>query len=351
VATAKGVDVSHWQTLNDWSITGLSFVIAKASEGTTPDPMYSKHAAKGRAAGLVVGAYAFNRNDVDMNAQVQTFATASAGADLFFIDVEGVHAFTQAQTAAFISKFRALTGKHIGLYHSESGYFNAGQDYDWVAHWGVAAPTHSWDFHQYRGSPLDLDQYNGTTGALQAFVSRLNGGDVPTLTAYLPGYTATVGVGARVRTEPTLTATVIRTTTKSENWTITGWAKGEPYNNDTQWLCRWYDNRWEYTHAVNVVSGPNAPTCPPPTESECKVFSDAAYQEGKTDGYATGYSEGQIAGHAGGYSEGYAVGYDEGVSIGYDDGREDGYNEGKADGVVEGTAGEQERIKDVLGLE
>lgn len=347
MANAKGVDVSHWQTLADWSVTGLSFVIVKASEGTTKDAMYAKHVAKGRAAGLVVGAYAFNRDDVNMDAQVQTFAEASKGADLFFIDVEGTYAFTQAQTAAFITKFRALTGKHIGLYHSASGFFDAGQDYDWVAHWGVDAPTRSWDFHQYRGSPLDLDQYNGTEAALQAFVARLNGGDVPTLTAYLPGYTAVVGVGARVRTEPTLTATTIRTTTKAETWTITGWAKGEPYNNDTQWLCRWYNNRWEYTHAVNVTAGPNAPTCPPPTSTECKVFSDAAYTEGKN----AGYTEGLSAGYTDGYAKGESDGYDKGVAVGYNDGVTDGYSTGKADGLAEGTDLEQERIKDVLGLE
>jgi hypothetical protein len=144
-----------------------------------------------------------------------------------------------------------------------------------------------------------------------------------------------------------LTATVIRTTTKAETWTITGWAKGEPYNNDTQWLCRWYNNRWEYSHAVNVTSGPTAPSCPPPTETECKVFSDAAYQKGKTEGTAEG--------HAAGYSEGFiageAEGYDKGVTAGYNDGVTDGYNTGKADGVAEGTDLEQERIKDVLGLE
>lgn len=351
MANAKGIDVSHWQSLTDWSPTGLSFVIAKFSEGTTKDAMYSKHIAKARSNGLVVGAYAFNRDDVDINAQATTFAESSATADLFFIDVEGTHAFSQAQTAAFITKFRALTGKHIGLYHSASGFFDAGQDYDWVAHWGVTQPSRSWDFHQYRGSPLDLDQYNGTEAALRTFVARLNGGDVPTLTAYLPGYKAVVGVGARVRTEPTLTAQVIRTTTKAETWTITGWAKGEPYNNDTQWLCRWYDNRWEYTHAVNVTSGPTAPSCPPPTATECQVFSDAAYEEGRVQGYATGLADGTAAGYTDGYAKGEADGYDKGMTVGYNEGVTDGYSTGKADGLAEGTDLEQERIKDVLGLE
>lgn len=176
MANAKGIDVSHWQSLSDWSPTGLTFVIVKASEGTTPDSMYSSHVAKARANGLVVGAYAFNRDDVDMAAQVAAFAKYSAGADLYAIDVEGTHAFSQAQTRDFINRFRALTGKKIGLYHSASGFFDAGQDWDWVAHWGVTAPSRAWDIHQYRGSPLDLDQFNGTAAEMRTWVSALNNG-------------------------------------------------------------------------------------------------------------------------------------------------------------------------------
>ena len=176
MANAKGVDVSHWQSTSDWSVTGLTFVIVKASEGTTPDAMFSKHVAKARAAGLVVGAYAFNRNDVDMASQVAAFAKYSAGADIFAIDVEGTHAFSQAQTRDFMNKFRALTGEKIGLYHSASGFFDAGQDWDWVAHWGVTAPSRPWDVHQYRGSPLDLDQFNGTATEMRAWVAALNNG-------------------------------------------------------------------------------------------------------------------------------------------------------------------------------
>jgi Glycosyl hydrolases family 25 len=177
MANAKGVDVSHWQALGDWSPVGLTFIVVKASEGTTPDPMYDKHVAKARAAGLIVGAYHFNRDDVDMAAQVATLAAAAPDADLYAIDVEGIHAFTIDQTKDFIRKFKALTHKKIGLYHSESGWFDAGQDWDWVAHWGVSTPSRPWDFHQYRGSPLDLDQFNGTAAEMRTWVAaQSNGG-------------------------------------------------------------------------------------------------------------------------------------------------------------------------------
>jgi len=177
MANARGVDVSHWQNLSDWSPDGLTFVMAKASEGTTADPMYAKHVAKARAAGLIVGAYAFSRADVDMAAQVATLAKSAPDADLYAIDVEGIHGFTQSQTAEFIRRFQRLTSKKIGLYHSESGYFDGGQDWDWIAHWGVPEPERStWELHQYRGSPLDLDQYNGTADEMKTWVAALNNG-------------------------------------------------------------------------------------------------------------------------------------------------------------------------------
>ena len=356
MANANGVDVSHWQTLADWSVTGLSFVIAKASEGTTKDAMYDRHIAKGRAAGLVVGAYAFNRADVSMDAQVDAFIAAAGDADLYVLDVEeegvaGTQKFTLTQTKAFITRFRALTGKPIGLYMSESGFYSAGQDFDWVAHWGVLAPTRPWDFHQYRGSPLDLDQYDGTDAALRSFVRSLNGGNMPTLSAYLPGYNAIVGVGARIRVEPNLTATTIRTTTKAEPWVITGWAVGEVYAGSAKWLCRWFGGRWEYTHEVNVTAGPDAPV----NEVSCKPYSDSAYADGYTQGHIAGYEDGYAMGHIAGYADGYAVGdsdgYGSGYSAGVVDGKKLGYAEGLAAGEATGTKQEQERIKGVLGLE
>jgi GH25 family lysozyme M1 (1,4-beta-N-acetylmuramidase) len=187
MANAKGVDLSRWQALSDWSPTGLSFVFIRASQGTTPDDKYQQHLEKARAAGLIVGAYATNSHGVDMAAQVAAFAQYAGDVDLYAIDVEGARgrpaagrarAFSHAQTKEFIKSFRALTGRPIGMYHSESGYFDAGQDFDWVANWDVTEPGRAWDFHQYQGSPLDLDQFNGTAADLRAFVLRLNGGNV-----------------------------------------------------------------------------------------------------------------------------------------------------------------------------
>ena len=171
---ARGIDVSHWQALSDWNPDGLSFVIVKASEGLTKDARFWGHVEKARRNGLIVGAYHFNRDDVATPGEQARFFLDTAGdVDLYFLDVEGSHAFNHAQTERFFNAFRKAGGKHIGLYHSESGFFDAGQNYDWVAHWGVDEPGIPWDFHQYRGAPLDLDQFGGTEAELHEFIAKL----------------------------------------------------------------------------------------------------------------------------------------------------------------------------------
>ena len=60
-ANLKGIDVSHWQGTIDWNQvknSGIAFVYAKASKGTTvTDEMFSANVQGARAAGLPIGAY------------------------------------------------------------------------------------------------------------------------------------------------------------------------------------------------------------------------------------------------------------------------------------------------------
>jgi hypothetical protein len=86
------------------------------------------------------------------------------------------------------------------------------------------------------------------------------GTDVPDISTYLPGYTATIKKDASIRAAPSLTATKLRGTSTQELWTVTGWVKGEAFNGSTQWLTRWDAGRWEYTVKDNVTAGPTAPT-------------------------------------------------------------------------------------------
>ena len=190
--TVEGIDVSKWQATTP-SLTGLSFLFARASVGLLPDERYAMHIANARAAGLIVGAYHFNWDSLPIAHQVSTFIGAAGDVDLYAIDVEGTNAFSLAQTRQFITGMHAA-GKRCGLYHSDSGYFAAGQDFDWIAKWSTTPPTRHWDFWQYRGSPLDLDRFNGTLAQLKAFAHPVGpdtGVDMQSFTL-LPGPTGTL---------------------------------------------------------------------------------------------------------------------------------------------------------------
>ena len=170
--TVEGYDVSHWQSTPP-SLVGKGFLIAKATEGTTKDAMYDQHIAHGRASGVVVGAYAFNRNDVDVVRQCDAFIAAAGDVDLYAIDVEGTYRFSLAQSKAFIAHFKAKTGKKIGMYASRSGFPSAGQDWNWVAQWTSYPPNISYAFWQIGSSgSIDHDDFNGTLEQLHALVGR-----------------------------------------------------------------------------------------------------------------------------------------------------------------------------------
>jgi hypothetical protein len=163
----EGIDISRWQTTTP-DLTGRAFVFARATYGTSPDGRYAMHAANVRAAGRVLGAYAFGRN-LSAADQVAAFLATAPDADLYALDLEkdGDHPrMTSAQARDFIAAVQA-TGRRIGLYMSESAFVDLGQDWDWVANWS-REPARHWDFWQYRGSPLDLDRFDGTLADLRA---------------------------------------------------------------------------------------------------------------------------------------------------------------------------------------
>jgi hypothetical protein len=165
--SVEGIDVSHWQTSTP-SLSGLSFLIARASVGNAIDDKYAMHIGNARKAGLITGAYHFAYHG-GIEGQAATFLKAIkavGNVDLCFIDVEGATAPSQAETRTFIDLVHQA-GRKCGLYHSASGFFDAGQDYDWVAKWSPTAPA-NWTFWQYQGSPLDKDRFNGTSVDLAA---------------------------------------------------------------------------------------------------------------------------------------------------------------------------------------
>lgn len=173
--TLYGDDVSAFQSVTP-DLTGLSFLGVRATYGTGRDPMYDTHSTNAHAHGKVVMAYGFGIYG-DGAAQARAFLSVAAAADLMALDLEvesGKTPMTYAQAGAFIRTVQAA-GRTCGLYHSRSGYPVLGQDFNWVAEWGPVQPDITWAFWQDRGSPLDLDEFNGGAADLAALVAAAGG--------------------------------------------------------------------------------------------------------------------------------------------------------------------------------
>jgi hypothetical protein len=172
----RGIDLSKWQSSTP-SLTGMDFVIARASIGTTADERFAQHIGKARAAGAVTGAYHFNwRTGASPEEQARFFVAKAGAVDLLFLDVEGDQAFTADQSKRFIAEVHRL-GRKCGLYMSASVYrWTLGQDYHWIAKWGSTPPNGAWDFWQYTSDGkvsgytgrLDLNYFNGSLAELRA---------------------------------------------------------------------------------------------------------------------------------------------------------------------------------------
>jgi hypothetical protein len=166
-----GLDVSKWQTTTP-RLVGHEFLFARATIGTKRDEMYATHIANARAAGLLVGAYHFNHAPLSISSQVAAFLDAAGDVDFYALDVEGADAFSHAQAADFIKRVQA-TGRKCGLYHSLSGFFDAGQDFDWIAYWSDQPPIRDWDIWQFGPiDGIDGNRFGGTLDQLKALAGK-----------------------------------------------------------------------------------------------------------------------------------------------------------------------------------
>jgi hypothetical protein len=181
VTFAKGLDVSSWQATTP-QLAGLAFAFARATYGTSKDTRFDQHAAAFRSAGIVSGAYAFGVGDKNATDQANIFLATAGRHDLLALDLESNGSIGPSMSAAQAKTFIETVqyaGRKIGLYHSDSGFPELGQDWNWVAKWGNTPPARPWSFWQVQGSPLDLDVFNGPAEALAVFA----GADTLTLRA------------------------------------------------------------------------------------------------------------------------------------------------------------------------
>lgn len=165
-----GIDVAKYQPVSPdpaTTVPNIQFYIAKATQGTTPDPTYAAHVVHARQANIpVVGAYHFGTNS-DPAAQLAAFLKTAGKVELYALDVEGVNGMTSVQAKQFIAGLKSAGHKAV-MYHSLSGFPNYGQDLNWVAYYSKLPPPIHWDFWQYGSATtnVDGDRYNGSTAAM-----------------------------------------------------------------------------------------------------------------------------------------------------------------------------------------
>lgn len=130
-----GIDVSNHNGRIDFDrvkADGISFVIAKASEGEGyRDPSFAQRVRAARRSGLKVGAYHFFRKKSDGRAQAANFAAALSGRRLdlpIVVDVEDWSNDHMVDDAATLSRLRAMVaslkarGYKVMIYTNGDGY-------------------------------------------------------------------------------------------------------------------------------------------------------------------------------------------------------------------------------------
>ncbi|MFI6347246.1 glycoside hydrolase family 25 protein [Streptomyces sp. NPDC050560] len=192
MATSRGVDVSAYQSPQNWADhkkDGVSFAFAKASEGAhTHDTRFATHITAIKAAGLVPGAYHFawpNQNPATEAANYIAAVHPYAGKGFtHWLDLERYEdgrnytgrsaAQINAYTTAWLAAVRkAFPGQRVGVYTSgddlAKGHVPAGVPLWYPAYPGASCDTYAEAekrpqprpsgrtpmFWQFAGSPLD----------------------------------------------------------------------------------------------------------------------------------------------------------------------------------------------------
>lgn len=166
----KGIDVAKYQPVNPdpAALPGISFYIAKATEGTTPDPTYSAHITHARGQSIpLVGAYHFATNAIPIKDQVAAFLKTAGKVDAYVVDREGANEISQSQFTEFLNRMHDA-GLLLGLYGSENDFPYWGQDWSWIANYS-REPKKPYDLWQYGpfANAVDGDIYMGTLAQLK----------------------------------------------------------------------------------------------------------------------------------------------------------------------------------------
>lgn len=172
MTNAQGIDISSYQAHTP-NLDACDFVIVRASVGDSPDSMFDTHASNVLKAGKVLMAYHAGAN-ISAATQVDAFLKSISGkTHTYWLDIEhNRNNIDEPHARAFINEMHSR-GYPCGVYSSEDNFPWLGQNYNWVAHYGQKPAIH-YKIWQKRGSPLDLDEFNGSVSALKIFVGQHN---------------------------------------------------------------------------------------------------------------------------------------------------------------------------------
>jgi hypothetical protein len=174
------------------SVTGLSFVFIKVTEGLTyTNPRYAAQLAHARLHKLVVGHYHYPHMGNSPAAEADRFLSVAAErpGELLCLDWEGYdkankgvpRAAQVAYKRAFLARVRAARPAYrVGTYANKAyvGYDPSGPygDFLWIATAGLPAGSpgvgRDWVFHQYASKSVDKDYCRLTASALRAWARK-----------------------------------------------------------------------------------------------------------------------------------------------------------------------------------
>ncbi|MGZ4787934.1 MAG: glycoside hydrolase family 25 protein [Terriglobales bacterium] len=201
----RGIDVSHYQGVIDWTEVakaGVEFAFTKATDGMSgSDSMFQRNWTRAQAAGLRRGAYHFFRAQQDSERQAQCFVAMlreDRGELPPVLDFETLTGACVEQALRGAQRWMEIVEEECGrkpiLYTGPAFWMTnlAGSsvfaDYSlWIAHYtkvskpNVPSAWRDWTFWQYseQGSipgvlgPVDLDYFAGNITELDAFCGRI----------------------------------------------------------------------------------------------------------------------------------------------------------------------------------
>ena len=173
----KGIDISSWQAPGSVDLSAYEFVIIKASEGVSiTDKYHKQHYDNATAKGLLTGFYHYAHPEYNTaRAEATRFVDIIKpyiGKSILALDYEGKALSYGADWAKnWLDEVYSLTGVKPLIYLQGSAVPNYGEVCNagyklWLAAWGarnpVVSPWETYTMWQYRGDPLDLDEFNGT---------------------------------------------------------------------------------------------------------------------------------------------------------------------------------------------